>query len=65
MKERNTCKRDIGGTKSVSAMKTTTKSSFENFHWQLPFRETYVKYFEKKGIYLWLHYIAFSSTNLL
>ena len=34
--------------KSVSAMKTTSKSWFENFQRQLPLRKIYVKYFEKK-----------------
>ena len=44
----NTCKREPGGMKSVSAMKTT-KSLFENLHRQLPFKETYVKYLEKNS----------------
>ena len=35
---KNTCKTETGGTKPVNAMKTTTKSSFENFHRQLPLR---------------------------
>ena len=43
----NTCKRELGGM-YVNDMKTTTKKSLENFQKQLPFRETYVKYVEKK-----------------
>ena len=35
--------------KSVNAMKTTTKSAFENFQRQLPFTEIYLKYLEKKN----------------
>ena len=31
-------------------MKTTTKSSFQNFQRKLPFRETYVKYLENDTI---------------
>ena len=30
-------------------MKTTTKSAFENFQSQLPFREIYVKYLENNS----------------
>ena len=47
----NTCKKELGETKPVNAMKTSTKSLFENFQSQQhPFREIYVKYFEKSSI---------------
>ena len=68
---RNTCRRELGEMKSVNAVKTTTKSAFENFQRQLLFTEIYLKYLEKKKkkkqfIYSsWRCYIAFSSTNLL
>ena len=45
----NTCKREPGGVKSVSAMETTTKSLYENLQRQLPFKETYVKYLGKNS----------------
>ena len=45
-------------------MKTTTKSAFENFQCQLPFREIYVKYLENNSG-SWLCYIAFSCDNSL
>ena len=35
---KTTCKRETGRTKPVNEMKTTTKSSFQNFHRQLPLR---------------------------
>ena len=38
----NTFKRELGRMKSVNAMKATTKSSFDNFQRELPFREIYV-----------------------
>ena len=47
-------------------MKATTKSSFENFQRELPYREIYLAKALKKTVYsLWLYYIPFSSTNLL
>ena len=62
----NTCNREFGGLTSVSAMKTSTNGSFENFQrQQLPFREIYVKYFEKNSIWFIAFCIAFSITNLL
>ena len=62
----NTCDREFGGLTSVSAMKTSTNGSFENFQrQQLPFREIYVKYFEKNSIWFIAFCIAFSITNLL
>ena len=45
----STDKREVGGMESVSAMKAITKSWSENFQKQLPFRETYVRYLEKKS----------------
>ena len=42
--------------KPVHTVKTTTKSSFENFKRQLLSKEIHVKYLENK---------AFSGTNLL
>ena len=48
----STDKRLVGGMESVSAMKAVTKSWFENFQKQLPFRETYVRYLEKKEQYI-------------
>ena len=47
----NAFKRELGWMKSVNAMKTTTKSSFENFQRWLPFREIYLaKGFFKNGM---------------
>ena len=46
----NTFKRELGRTKSANAMKTTTKSSFENFQRQLLFRKIYEKLLEKNII---------------
>ena len=45
---RNTCRRELGEMKSVNAVKTTTKSAFENFQRQLLFTEIYLKYLEKQ-----------------
>ena len=36
--------------KSINAMKTTTKSLFENFQRKNYFKEIYVKYLENNGI---------------
>ena len=47
----NTCKKELGGMKSVNAMETTTKSSFEN-----------LQSIQKTVYSLWLYYISFSST---
>ena len=62
----NTCRRELGGMKSVNAMKANTKSSFENFQRELSFKEIYAAKVFRKTVYRSeLCYISFFSFNLL